>query len=115
MSIGIVIRRASSISLDEWRSFVSSDSSLRLRSEPYLARNPSAGKLITFPHGEADAEILSEEVWVPFLRWQRGRLTTEFNSSFEVPSNPIRIRLVQVAKHFGAVLETDASDEALDW
>ena len=115
MSIAIVIYRPSPISLDEWRALVSSDGSLRLRSEPYSARNPKSGDLITIPVGEADAEIQNTGEWVPFLRWCRGSLTTEYESEFEVPSNPVRLKLVQVAKQLHAVLGTDAGDEALQW
>jgi hypothetical protein len=115
MSVGIIIYRSSPISLDDWRSVVSSDSTLRLRSEPYSARNPESGCLISIPAGEADAEIYSAGEWLPFLRWRRGSLLTEYASEFETPTNPVRLKLAQVAKQLGAVLGTDADDEALEW
>jgi hypothetical protein len=115
MSLGIVIYRSSPISLDEWKAIVSSDSDLRLRAAPYSARNPKSGELLAIPAGEADAEIQHTEEWLPFLRWRRGSLTTEYEPEFEVSSNPVRLKLVQVATQLHAVLGTDASDEALEW
>ena len=115
MSIEIIIYRSPSISLDEWRTVVSSDSSLRLRSEPYSVSNPISRELIVIPVGEADAEIQSATEWLPFLRWRQGSLATKYASEFEVASNPVRLKLVQVAKQLHAVLGTDVSDEPLEW
>jgi hypothetical protein len=116
MSIGIVIYRSSPISLNEWKAIVSSDSGLRLKAAPYSAPNPESGELLAVSAGEADAEIQDTGgEWLPFLRWRRGSLTTAYEPEFEVPSNPVRLKLVHVAKQLHAVLGTDASDEALEW
>jgi len=115
MSTGIVIYKSPLISLDEWRNLISSDNSLRLRLDPYSACNPKSGERITIPAGEADTEIQVMGQWEPFLHWRRGSLTMKYMPEFETPSNPIRCKLVQVAKKLHAVLGTDVSDEALGW
>ena len=115
MSVALVIDKPSSIALVEWRDLVAADAALRLRSEPYLAHNPGTGEVIRVNVGQADAEVNVGGQWEPFLRWSGGRLTTEYQVEFDDPTNPIRRKLVDVAKTLGAVLRTDAGDEALEW
>lgn len=115
MSVAILVERPQRIALEEWRAVVAADSHLRLRSEPYFAMNPRTGESIQLPLGEADCEVLEDGEWVPFLRWQRGKLATEYRDEFEDPANLTRQKLVAVAKQLGAVLRTDAGDEPLEW
>jgi hypothetical protein len=115
MSVAVLIYRSPQISAQEWRAFVSSDGLLRLRTEPYTARNPKSGKVIAIPMGEGDSEIQIAGQWLLFLRWRSGSLTTEYEPELELPSNPLRLKLAQVAKQLQATLGTDAGDEALEW
>lgn len=86
-----------------------------MRTKPYVAVDPRTGLTIQLSLGEGDAEIHEEGRWVPFLRWQHGRLVTESRDEFDDPANPSRLKLVVVAQELGAVLGTDAADEALLW
>lgn len=115
MGVEVVIYRSSPISLEEWRGLVLSDSTLRLRSEPYSALNPKSREQIKIAKGVADTEIQRNGEWVPFLRWRRGALIAAYMPEFELSSNQVRLKLVQVAKQLHATLGTDAGDEALDW
>lgn len=115
MGIGIVIYRSSPISLEEWHAVVASDASLRDRGQPYAATNPKSGELLNIAASEADAEIQVSGEWIPLLRWRRGALVAEYRAEFEAPSNPVRLKLSEVARRLNAVLGTDAGDEALNW
>jgi hypothetical protein len=119
MSVAILIERrgsaASSISLEEWRALVANHSTLRIRGEPWLARNPATNAVISIPVGEADSEVYVDGQWLPFLRWQRGTLVSEYDEELEDPANPIRNELVNVARELTGVLGTDIGDEELAW
>lgn len=121
MSVGIILARRGPdgtrvpIPLEEWRRYVSEQADLRLRLEPYVAVNPKTGAKLKLPLGEADSEILLQGEWVPFLRFRKGSLVTEFRPQHDDPSNPERNRIASVATQLGAVLGTDAGDEALEW
>ena len=94
---------------------MAADPQLRLRTDPYFAVNPHTGASIRLPLGEADCEFEDSGEWVPFLRWRRGSLVTEWVPEHEKPRNPARNKLVQVARSFQARLGTDAGDEELGW
>lgn len=118
MSVAIIIERrngAGLIGVDEWRTLVERHEDLRLRTEPYFAMNPSTGASISIPVGDADSEIAPDGEWHPFLRWRRGKLTTEYQMDFELPRNPLRLKLVEVANELAAVLNTDVDEEPLRW
>lgn len=115
MSVSIVIDCPQRIALEEWHRVVATDSELRMRTEPYFAVNPHTGATIQLPLGKGDAEMQEDGQWLPFLRWQRGRLVTEYRDEFDDPANPARQKLAAVAQKLGAVLGTDAGDEALGW
>ena len=92
------------------------DDDLRLRAEPYVAINPSTGAKISIKTGEADAELQLNGQWVPFLRFRKGgELTTKFVQEFDDPRNATRLKIASVARHFGALITTDAGDELLSW
>ena len=115
MSVSIVVHRPQRIALEEWHRVVGAHSDLRIRTEPYFAENPATGAAIQIPAGEADAEILEDGHWLPFLCWHRGRLVTEYRDEFDHPANPVRKKLAAIAQELGAVLGTDAGDEVLAW
>ena len=119
MSFGLVIERregtGNRISLEEWKALVSSRNDLQIRSAPYVAVNPSTQQQITLPVGEGDSEVLIDGQWLPFLRFRRGALITEYDEEFETPSNPIRIAIAQISKELGAVIGTDLGDDVFEW
>jgi hypothetical protein len=116
MSLGIIIERTvGDISLEEWKRMVAQHSDLRIRQEPYFARNPASGEKIEIAVGSADAEFNWDGQWIPLLRFDRGRLVTEYSSEYVDPANAERIKIVQLARELDAVIMTDLSDEALHW
>ena len=71
MSIALILTRLGSpISLSEWTRLVEEDDDLRLRTEPYVAINPSTRAKISIKTGEADADLQVDGQWVPFLRFR---------------------------------------------
>jgi hypothetical protein len=116
MSVGLIVERPGNpIDVNEWRSLVACDPSLQMRDTPYSAVNPSNGAVIAIQVGEADSELLQDGEWLPFLRFKRGRLVTEYLDEFEDPANPIRAKIATVASSLKAVIANDADDELLDW
>ena len=117
MSIALIVERAegSPITLEEWARLVAEDATLRIRAEPYLAVNPKTRTTIQIPIGAADAEIKVGDQWLPFLRFEHGRLIAEYQRKFEDPENPERSKIASVARRLGAVIGTDAGDDLLSW
>ena len=119
MSISLIIERRGEaierISIDEWRQFVSHRNGIRFRTEPYVAGNALTSQQISLAPGEADAEILVNGEWLPFLRYNRGKLVTEYHEAFEDPSNEIRNEIVCVLEALHAVVGTDLGDEVFNW
>jgi hypothetical protein len=117
MSIALILARpGSAISLSEWTRLVEEDDDLRLRSEPYVAINPSTRAKISIKTGEADAEFLVNGQWVPFLRYRKGGdLATKFVQEFNDPQNATRLKIASIATLLGALITTDAGDEVLSW
>jgi hypothetical protein len=117
MGIALVLARpGSAISLSEWAQLVEEDDDLRLRAEPYVAINPSAGSKISIKTGEADAEFQINGQWVPFLRYRKGGdLATKFVQEFDDPQNATRLKIASIARLLGALITTDAGDELLSW
>jgi hypothetical protein len=110
-----VDRRENAITLSEWQKLVAAHADLRIRVEPYHVVNPKTHDSIEIPAGDADSEICCAESWIPFLRFQRGRLVTRYHEDFDNPENPVRIKIGAVARQMGAVITTDAGDEQLSW
>jgi hypothetical protein len=119
MSMGLIIERRGNacerITVEEWEKVISGQPDMRIRKEPYFAVNPRTLEKIVFPCGEADAEILVNGEWLPFLRFEQGSLVTEYQDEFEDPANEIRIAIVHIAEALRAVVGTDFSDELVDW
>src|SRR6185295_17582458 len=119
MSVAVVVERregnALAIPIEEWMAVVCQDHELRLRAEPYVGVNPATGASIRINVGEADGEILVQGQWLPFLSWAHGTLLIAYQQEFETAQNPIRAKVAAVARALGAIVGTDAGDEALPW
>ena len=119
MSVGLIVERlaadASRITVEQWKTLVSQHPDLRLREEPYIGVVPRTGQKIVINIGEADSEILMEGEWQPFLRYNRGKLETEYQDEFDEPSNLFRRKIASIARELAAVVTTDAGDETLEW
>src|SRR5688572_18206389 len=117
MGAALIVEKADGgrIALEDWRALVESDPRLRLRTEPWVAVNPATGATISMPAGEADAEWLDAGEWLPFLRFRRGRLVTEYAPSFDDPADAMRGAIVDVARRLDARICSDLEDEPLGW
>lgn len=120
MSAGLIIERNSNnrdvlITIEEWKQLIATHSDLRLRVDPYVTIDLQTGTHIQIPVGVADTEMRCSNEWIPFLRFRRGRLVTEFREEFKDPRNVLRLKIAEVAKQLGAVVTTDVNDEKLDW
>jgi hypothetical protein len=109
----VVTRSAPAISLSEWMRLVEEDEDLRLRADPYVAINPTTGARILINAGEADAEFHINGRWIPFLRFWKGHLTTNYVEEFDNPENATRLKIAAVARRLAASIRTDAGDEPL--
>jgi hypothetical protein len=99
----------------EWNDFVESQDNLRLKTEPTIAKNPNTGEILKIEPLDGESEIFIENDWINFLYYGHGELRTHFSEELEDPSNPIRIIISQIAKHFNAIITHDAGDEILEW
>ncbi|MET3373383.1 hypothetical protein ABIC89_002445 [Variovorax boronicumulans] len=118
MSVGLFVERSpgqTAISVDEWIEVLKTDPQLRHRREPYWATNPRTGARLSIAVGEADSEIHIDGEWEPFLRFQQGKLATEYTDELTIPVNLRRRKIVEVAARFGARIVTDVDDAPLDW
>jgi len=103
------------IAFDEWAKLVESDPGLRIRTEPYVAANPATREKIVMQTGQGDSEVEIGGEWVPFLRYRRGELTIRFTDEMDDPQDPVRNKIVAVAKALSALITHDAGDELLRW
>jgi hypothetical protein len=116
MSVRLIVKRTEGeITLDDWKRAVTRHSDLRIRQEPYIARNPRTGDTIELPAGPADAELNCEGQWISLLRYSRGKLKTEYSAEYEDSGNVGRLKIAQLARELGAVVMTDIADEPLSW
>lgn len=119
MSFALIVERrgsAAPIRLDEWRSWVAASEQLQLRTEPRVGVIPTSGKRFVLPLGPADADILVDGQWEPFLRFDDGALVIEYDEDYEDPDHPIRMAIVQVARALRAVIGNDMDEEEVfDW
>lgn len=104
--MSIIIERQDSddslISLNEWLVLVSSDKSLRIRTSPYLVVDPATGNGFEIPNGVADSEMLIEDQWEPFLRWEEGQLIADDDITDEEDERHIKI--VAIAQQLDATI-----------
>jgi hypothetical protein len=122
MSISLVIERndginRADIALPEWRNIVAADSELRMAVQPTQVRNPQTGELIGIAPAQGTSEIYLEEKWIPFLEWQRGRLSCRYSEEMETetPQNPVRIKIAYLSRKLDASIFVDVQDEPLAW
>ena len=98
----------SSLTLDEWKSFVESTESLRFTSKAVSVTNPATNKKIwALPKGYGNAEMLIENEWLPVFRWRGGTISFNGRPSFEDRADPVRKIVAQIAMKLGAVVVGD--------
>lgn len=104
-----------SISDADWMAFVDSDSTLASRTEPFEATAPDGSVIrMSAPPGQSELTV-DEGARIPFLVLSHGELSMRYHPDMEDASNPVRQKVVQIARHFNALITTDAGDEFLEW
>lgn len=104
-----------SISDADWMTFIESDSVLALRTEPFEATAPD-GSVIRMSVSPGQSEmILDDGTRIPFLALSRGELSMRFHPGMDDASNPVRQKVAKIARHFNALITSDAGDKFLEW
>ena len=104
-----------SISFADWIAFVDSDQTLGLRSEPFEVTAPDGSIVrMTVPPGQSEMTLI-DGARIPFLVLSDGELSMSYQPDLEDSSNAVRQKIVEIARHFNALITTDAGDDFLDW
>jgi hypothetical protein len=121
MSVEVLIERrdkaneVAQIDLGEWTEILEADPQLRTRTEPYKAISPKTREELVMPVPEGSSEIYVDGKWLPFLTFSHGTLSIRYKPEFEDRANALRNKVVQIARHLGAVVTSDAGDDVLGW
>ena len=108
-------RTGPAITLDEWKAAIAGHADLRLRTAPYVGRNPKTGASIQIPVIDGEVEMLHDGAWRAFLRWRRGRLQGAWRENIDDPDNPLRIKIAALARALGADIILDPDGIVLPW
>ena len=124
MSVSLIVTKSidrdynetgDSISDADWMAFVNSDSALAARTEPFEAIAPDGSVIrMAAPPGQSEL-TLDDGALIPFLVLSHGELSMRYHPDLEDASNPVRQKVVQIARQFNALITTDAGDEFLEW
>ena len=101
-------RSTSGVTLDEWKLFVDSKEDLRFESDAVAVTNPATGKkIMAFPQGYGNTEMLIDNQWLPVFRWRDGTISFNGQPSFEERTDPVRIMVIEIAMELGAAIVGD--------
>ena len=101
-------RSTSGVTLDEWKLFVDSKEKLRFESDAVAVTNPATGKkIMAFPQGYGNTEMLIDNQWLPVFRWRDGTISFNGQPSFEERTDPVRIMVIEIAMELGAAIVGD--------
>ncbi len=104
-----------SISDKDWMAFIESDPVLSARTEQFDATAPD-GSVIKMPVPVGQSVLtLDDGTQIPFFAMSRGELLMRYHPDMEEPSNPVRQKVAQIARHFNALITCDAGDEFFEW
>lgn len=100
---------------DDWLELIQSDLALNLRTEPFTATTPD-GTVISMPVPDGQSELMLDDgSSIPFLVLSGGELSMRYHSDMEMPTNPVRRKVAEVARHFNALITSDAGDDFFEW
>ncbi len=100
---------------DDWLEFIKSDFALNLRTEPFTFTAPD-GTVMSMAVADGQSElILDDTASVPFLALSGGELSMRYHPDMEIATNPIRLKVAEIARHFDALITSDAGDEFFQW
>ena len=104
-----------SISDTDWTAFIESDAALAIRTEPFEATAPDGSVIrMSVPPGQSEL-TLDDGTRIPFLVLSHGELSMRYHPNMEDVSDPVRQKVAQVARHFNALITSDAGDDFLEW
>ena len=100
---------------DDWLKLIESDPALNLRTEPFTATAPD-GTVISMSVPDGQSELMRDDgTSTPFLALSGGELSMRYHSDMEIPTNPVRLKVAEIARHFDALITSDAGDDFLEW
>jgi hypothetical protein len=124
MSVSLIVTRSIdrkynetgvSISDADWKAFIESDSTLALRTESFEAIAPDGSVMrMSVPPGQSEMN-LDDGTRIPFLVLSHGELSMRYHRDMEDASHPVRRKVAEIARHFNALIMSDAGDEFLEW
>ena len=84
---------------DDWLELIESDPALNLRTEPFTATAPD-GTVISMSAPSGQSELtLDDGTSIPFLGLSGGELSMRYHSDMELPTNPVRLKVAEIARH----------------
>ena len=100
---------------DDWLELIEADTALNLRTEPFTATAPDGTVIsMSVPDGQSEL-MLDDGTSIPFLALSGGELSMRYHSDMEIPTNPVRLKVAEIARHFDALITSDAGDDFLEW
>ena len=124
MSVSLIVTKSfdrdynetgDSISDADWMAFIESDLALGLRTKPFEATAPDGSVIrMSAPPGQSEM-TLDNGTRMPFLAWSNGELSMRYHADMEDASNPVRQKVAHIARHFNALITSDAGDEFFEW
>ena len=100
---------------DDWLELIEADPALNLRTEPFTATAPDGTVIsMSVPDGQSEL-MLDDGTSIPFLALSGGELSMPYHSDMEIPTNPVRLKVAEIARHFDALITSDAGDDFLEW
>ena len=100
---------------DDWLELIESDPALNLRTEPSTATAPDGTVIsMSVPDGKSEL-MLDDGSSIPFLVLSGGELSMRYHPDMEMPTNPVRLKVAEIARHFDALITSDAGDDLLEW
>lgn len=103
------------ISDTDWIALVAADATLAIRTEPFTATAPD-GSVISMaaPAGQSEFTLPNGSS-IPFLHLSGGELSMRYHADMETADDPVRFKVVKIARHFDALITSDAGDDFLEW
>ena len=99
----------------DWLELIEFDPALNLRTEPITATAPDGTVIsMSVPNGQSELR-LDDGTSIPFLALSGGELSMRYHPDMEIPTNPVRLKVAEIARHFDALITSDAGDDFLEW
>jgi hypothetical protein len=124
MSVSLIVTKSfdrdynktgDSISAADWMAFIESDSALALRRKPFEAIAPDGSVIgMSVPPGQSEL-TRDDGTRMPFLELSNGELSMRYHPDMEDALNPVRQKVAKIARHFNALITSDAGDEFFEW